>query len=115
MKLKALFYQNPAGFSAAILMLAATVCGYFVNRQSFVILLISFVVVLVVDMLYAVLSLKSTRKYVNAVNDALLTGKSSTVDDFPLPTVICDKYGNLVWYNKQFSEDVVKSCEIKNL
>lgn len=115
MKLKALFYQNPAGFSAAILMLAAAVCGYFVNRQSFIILLISFVVVLVVDMLYAVLSLKSTRKYVNAVNDALLTGTSSTVDDFPLPTVICDKYGNLVWYNKQFSEDVVKSCEIKNL
>lgn len=115
MKFKALFYQNPAGFSAAFLLLAASICGYFINRESFLILLISLVVVLVVDVLYAVLSLKSTRKYVSAVNKALLTGKSGTIDEFPLPTVMCDKYGNLVWYNHQFSEDIVESYEIKSL
>ena len=96
MKLKALFYQNPAGFSAAILLLAASVCGFFVNRESFLILLISFLVVIFIDILYAVLSLKSTRKYVSAVNKALLTGKSGTIEEFPLPTVMCDKYGNIV-------------------
>lgn len=115
MKLKALFYQNPAGFSAAFLMLAASICGYFINRESFLILLISFAVVLIIDVLYAVLSLKSTRKYVSAVNKALLTGKSGTIDEFPLPTVMCDKYGNLVWYNRQFSDDIVESYEIKSL
>ncbi len=115
MKLKALFYQNPAGFSAAVLMMIAAICGYFVNRESFLILLVCFLVVLVVDILYAVLSLKSTRKYVSAVNNALLTGKSGTIDEFPLPTVMCDKYGNIVWYNRQFSVDIVDSYEIKSL
>ena len=115
MKFKALFYQNPAGFSAAILLLAASVCGFFVNRESFLILLISFLVVIFIDILYAVLSLKSTRKYVSAVNKALLTGKSGTIEEFPLPTVMCDKYGNIVWYNHQFSEDIVESYDIKKL
>ncbi len=115
MKLKALFYQNPAGFSAAILLFAASVCGYFIDKEAFLFLLISFVVVLLIDVLYATLSLKSTRKYVSAVNKALLTGKSGTIDEFPLPTVICDRYGNLIWYNKQFSDDIVESYEIKNL
>lgn len=115
MKLKALFYQNPAGFSAAILLLTATICGYFINREAFLFLLVSFVVVLLIDVLYATLSLKSTKKYVSAVNKALLTGKSGTIDEFPLPTVMCDRYGNLIWYNKQFSDDIVENYDIKSL
>lgn len=115
MKFKALFYQNPAGFSAAILLLAATVCGYFVNREAFLTLLVCFFIVLFIDLMYALLSLKSTRKYVSAINKSLLTGKSATVDAFPLPTVMCDKFGNIVWFNESFSQEIVEGYEIKKL
>ncbi len=115
MKFKALFYQNPAGFCAAVLLFAATICGYFINKQAFLILLVCFFFVLLIDLLYALLTLKSTRKYVSAVNKALLTGKSGTVEEFPLPTVMCDKFGNIVWYNIKFAEDVIDKTDVKKL
>ena len=115
MKLKALFYQNPAGILAAVLLLAASIGSAFVNKNYFLVLFICFIVILVIDVLYGVLSLKVTRKYVSAINKSLLTGKSDTVDEFPLPTVMCDRYGNIVWYNAGFSEEIVEGYDIKHL
>ena len=115
MKFKALFYQNPAGFSAALLLLAATVCSYFINKQAFLILLISFFVVLFIDIMYSTLSLKATKKYVVALNKALLSGKSGAISQFPLPAVMCDKYGNIVWYNDSFSNDIVNEADVNKI
>ena len=115
MKFKALFYQNPAGFSAALLLLAATVCSYFINKQAFLMLLISFFVVLFIDIMYSALSLKATKKYVVALNSALLSGKSGAISQFPLPAVMCDKYGNIVWYNDSFANDIVNEADVNKI
>ncbi len=115
MKLKALFYQNPAGFSATIILLATTICSYFVNKRAFFIMLVALLFVVIIDIVYTILSLRTTKKYVSAVNSALLSGKSDSVDEFPLPAVLCDKFGNIVWYNTCFFEDVVDSYDIKKL
>ncbi len=115
MKFKALFYQNPAGFCAAILLLAATVCSCFVNKQAFYISLVCFAVVFIIDLMYALLSLKSTKKYVTAINNSLLTGKSGIVDEFPLPAVMCDKFGNIVWYNIKFADEVINQADVKKI
>lgn len=115
MKVKALFYQNVAGFSAAIILLVMSIVAFFFEHDIGLALGIAFLVVLLVDVIYAVFSLKTTVKYVNAVNNVLINGEGEGVDSFPLPAVMCDKTGNIVWYNKQFFEDVVDSYEIKNL
>lgn len=111
MKFKALFYQNPAGFSAAILLLVATLFSHFINKQAFLILLIAFFVVLFIDIMYSFLSLKATKKYVTALNKSLLSGKTGTISQFPLPAVMCDKYGNIVWYNDSFLNDIIETAE----
>ncbi len=78
-------------------------------------MLVALLFVVIIDIVYTVLSLRTTKKYVSAVNNALLSGKSDSVDEFPLPAVLCDKFGNIVWYNTCFSEDVVDSYDIKKL
>ncbi len=115
MKLKALFYHNPAGFSAAILLLVATVFSHFINKQAFLILLISFLIVLFIDLIYSLLSLKATKKYVVALNKSLLSGKTGTISQFPLPAVMCDKYGNIVWYNDSFLNDIITTSEAEKI
>lgn len=115
MKFKALFYQNPAGFSAAFLLFAATVICNFIKREAVIVLIICLFVILLVDFLYAILSLKSTKKYVKAVNKSLLSGVAGAVDEFPLPACMCDRYGNIVWFNNQFSNDLIDNYDIKNI
>ncbi len=115
MKFKALFYQNPAGFCSALILLVATICSCFVSKKAFLIMLVAFLFVVIIDVLYAFLSLRTTKKYVSAVNNALLTGKSDSIEEFPLPTVMCDMFGNIAWYNSQFTHDVIDSCDVKTL
>lgn len=109
MKALALFYQNPAGFVAAVLLLVFSVLGFIFNTEMGIVFLSAFLLILLIDFLYAALSLKATRKYVSQVNKSLSGKKVSAVDTFPLPCVICDVHGNLVWYNAKFSEDIIAS------
>ncbi len=109
MKVLALFYQNPAGFFAAILLLIFSVIGFIFDTEMGFVFLAAFLLILVIDILYAALSLKATRKYVSQVNKSLSGKKVSAVDSFPLPCVICDSHGNLVWYNNLFQENIVKN------
>ncbi len=102
-----MFYQNPAGFSAAGFLLAASIGAAFLDKKACIALLVSFVIVLTIDLIYALTSLNNSQKYVSALNSALLNGKSDTINEFPLPAVMCDKYGNFVWYNDRFKDDVI--------
>ncbi len=115
MKIKALFYQNVAGFIAALILLIMSVVSFFLYRNAGIALLVAFGIVLIIDVLYAVLSLKSTIKYVTAVNNTLSNGEGEGVDSFPLPAVMCDKAGNIVWYNSRFFEEIVDMYDIKRL
>lgn len=107
MKIKALFYQNPTGFLSALLLLVFAVVGFTVNNDTAYIFLIAFVFVLAADILYSALSFKSTRKYVRQINKSLAQEDTEKVDMFPLPCVMCDTQGNIVWYNRDFGENVL--------
>ncbi len=115
MKVKALLYQNVAGFSAAFVILAMSVGSFFFERKIGIALGVAFLVILLIDVIYSVFSLKATIKYVTAVNKTLINGEGEGVDSFPLPAVMCDKTGNIIWYNNRFFEDVVDSYDIKKL
>ena len=107
MKISALFYQNPAGYLTSALLLVFSVFGFAVNKNSGLIFLVAFVFVLLANVLYSVLYLKATRKYIQLVNKSLSQEQTENVDAFPLPCVLCDKKGNIVWCNKEFSENVI--------
>ncbi len=107
MKLKALFYQNPAGYLTSLLLLVFSVVSFAINNNTALIFLVLFVFVLAANVLYSVLSFKTTRKYIQQVNKSLLQEQIGAVDDFPLPCVMCDMQGNFIWYNKEFGSDVL--------
>jgi len=107
MKILALFYQNPAGYLTSLLLLVFSVVSFAINNNTALIFLVTFVFVLLANILYSVLSFKATRKYIKEVNKSLSQDKISNVDSFPLPCVMCDKKGNIVWFNKEFGENVI--------
>ncbi len=107
MKLMALFYQNPAGYLTSLFLIVFSVVGFAVNNDTAPIFLIASVFVFIVNILYSALVFKSTRKYIEQVNKSLSQDQISTVDSFPLPCILCDKKGNIVWYNKEFGENIL--------
>ncbi len=107
MKILALFYQNPAGYLTSLLLLVFSVVSFAINNNTALIFLVTFVFVLLANILYSVLSFKATRKYIKEVNKSLSQDKISNVDSFPLPCVMCDKKGNIIWFNKEFGENVI--------
>lgn len=115
MKVKALLYQNMAGFSAAFVLLVMAVAAFFFERNISFALGLSFLIVFLIDIVYSVFSLKTTIKYVSAINKTLVNGEGEGVDAFPLPAVMCDKSGNIIWYNNQFFEDIVDTYDVKKL
>ncbi len=115
MKFKAIFYQNPIGFSSALLLFVMAAVALFFNKPVFIALSVACLCVLLISAVYTALSLKTTQKYVSAVNSALMGGKSDAVEEFPLPAVMCDDFGNIVWYNEQFNSSVIALEEPKEL
>lgn len=107
MKILALFYQNPAGYLTSLLLLVFSVVSFAINNNTAWIFLLAFAFVLIANILYSFLSLKATRKYIKEVNRSLSQEKIENVDAFPLPCVMCDKKGNIVWFNKAFGESVI--------
>ncbi len=115
MKLKAIFYQNPVGFLSALAILVMAVISFYFNKFVFIALAVSFAVVCILSLMYSLLSLKNTKKYVSAVNSALLGDSNGAVEDFPLPAVMCDEFGNIVWYNDKFSAEVIECIDTNEL
>ena len=107
MKILALFYQNPAGYLTSLLLLVFSAVSFAINNNTALIFLVAFIFVLLANILYSVLSFKATRKYIKEVNKSLSQDKISNVDSFPLPCVMCDKKGNIVWFNKEFGENIL--------
>lgn len=111
MKLLAHFYQNPGGFLCSAVLLVFSVSSYFLNKNASYIFMAAFVVVLLINIIYAALSLKATRKYVRKVNKSFSDKEIETIDEFPLPNVMCDMRGNVVWFNKTFEEEILGDYE----
>ena len=115
MKFKALFYQNPVGALVALMLLVFSGGAFFIDRRVALGLIITFGVVLIIDIIYGILSLKSTFKYVSAVNNVLFGDSEESVDSFPMPSVMCDRVGNITWYNDQFLEDIIRNYDVDKL
>ncbi len=115
MKIKALLYQNPFGFIATAFLLVFTVIFCFIDTKTAIAFGIAFAIVFLSQTIYSVFVFKNTKKYVTQLSASLGSDSSESVTSFPLPTVMCDKMGNIVWYNMQFAEEIVDNYEIKNL
>ena len=107
MKILALFYQNPAGYLTSLLLLVFSLVSFAINNNTALIFLVAFIFILLANVLYSVLSFKATRKYIKEVNKSLSQDKISNVDSFPLPCAMCDKKGNIIWFNKEFGEKII--------
>lgn len=103
MKLTALFYQNPAGYFTSFLLLVFSAVSFAINNNTAFVFLVLFVFVLSANILYSVISFKTTRKYIMQVNKSLSQEQNGNVDAFPLPCAMCDVKGNIVWYNEEFN------------
>ena len=115
MKFKAFLYQNPLGLISALILLIFSISSYFVDFKIFIAFVITFGLVLVIDIIYSIFSFKNTKKYISQINKSLSADTADAVSAFPLPAVVCDKYGNVTWFNKQFEEEILENFEIKKL
>ena len=106
MRFKTIFYQNPSGYLASLLLLVFSCVSYTFSSKTAFMFLFACVLVLFINILYSVLSFKNTKKYVSEVNKSL-GSNSNAVEAFPLPCVMCDMRGNVVWFNSKFAEQVV--------
>ncbi len=111
MKIIAMFYQNPAGYLTSLLLLVFSVASFAINNNTAYIFLLLFIFVFAANILYSVLSFKSTRKYIEKVNKSLSQERIRTVNEFPLPCVMCDMKGNIVWYNEQFNKTILETVK----
>jgi c-di-AMP phosphodiesterase-like protein len=107
MKLLALFYQNPAGYLTSFMLLVFSAVSFAINNNTALVFLVAFVFVLLANILYSLLSFKATRKYIKQVNKSLSQEKINNVNSFPLPCAMCDSKGNIIWFNKEFGENVL--------
>ncbi len=115
MKITALFYQNPAGYLTSFLFLVFSLVSFLIDNDTAYIFLLVFIFVFLTNLLYSALFFKSTRKYIEQVNKSLTQEQVDTVDSFPLPCVLSDKKGNIVWFNKEFSESFLVENKKVNL
>lgn len=106
MKFKTIFYQNPSGYLASLLLFVFSCVSYTFSSKTAFMFLFACVLVLFINILYSVLSFRNTKKYVSEVNKSL-GSSSNAVEAFPLPCVMCDMRGNVVWFNSKFAEQVV--------
>ncbi len=115
MKFKAYLRQNPVGFIAVALLLLFTLVSSYFDYNVAICFGIVFTVVLASQLLYTFFAFKNTRKYVKYLSKSLFPDTAKANSDFPLSAVVCDKSGNILWYNKQFCDDIVEGYEIKGL
>lgn len=113
MKFKPYFYQNPLGFISALILLAFSVTGFFIDVRLSVALGVAFVTVLILNILYSAFAFGRSGKYLAQVSKSL--SADAGVSAFPLPAVIADKYGNITWFNEQFKEEIIDTFDIKKL
>ena len=107
MKITALFFKNPAGYLTALILLVFCAVSFAVNNNTAYIFLVAFIFVLILNILYSLISFKSTRKYVQQVNKSLSQEQCGNVDSFPLPCVMCDIAGDVVWYSEEFGKNIL--------
>jgi c-di-AMP phosphodiesterase-like protein len=78
----------------------------FIDKKGAIASFVGFAVVLILSVVYSAYSISSTKKLVKQINKSL-RGEIKNIDSFPLPAVVCNSYGGIVWYNKLFLSDIL--------
>lgn len=114
MKLKAFFYQNPVGFICSFLFLCLSVAFFFIDKKVFYVLLTVFVLITVANVFQTVFSFKKIQKSVHHMNRVV----SPNGDDggvLSLPAIVCNKDGEIIWFNQLFQQEIIDDYDIKKL
>ena len=106
MRFKSWLYQNPIGFLSAAVFLFVGVGFIFIDKKGAIASFLGFAVILILSVIYSAYSISSTKKLVKQINKSL-RGEIKNIDSFPLPAVVCNSYGGIVWYNKLFLSDIL--------
>lgn len=115
MKFKALLHQNPMGFISMLVLVIFTIISIFVNELLLTAFAVASAIVLCINIIYSLNYFRSTVKYIRNLNDFLVGKEGNGLTSFPLPAMLCDKFGNIVWYNKQFETDIIADEKVENL
>ncbi len=113
MRFKSLLYQNPIGFLSALLFLFSGIGMLFIDKRGALISFIGFALVLVLTIVHSVFSIITTKKYVKQI-DKSLRGDIKNIDSFPLPCVLCDANGIIIWHNKLFLSEILMDGDIND-
>ncbi|MBR2876504.1 MAG: DHH family phosphoesterase [Clostridia bacterium] len=110
MRFKSLLYHNPAGFMSAVIFLLSAVGFAFIDIRGVIGCIIGFIAIVTVSVVYSFFSISSTKRLVKQINKSL-RGEIKNIESFPLPVVLCNAYGGIVWYNKLFLSDILSGKE----
>ncbi len=115
MKLKAIIYQNPIGYIASVVFLAFSIVMFNYDKRAALSAFVAFILILSLSCIYSFFNIRSTQKYVGEINKSLKLEQTDEVNAFPLPGVLCDPYGNIVWYNDMFGKEILVGKSSKAL
>lgn len=113
MRFKSLLYQNPIGFLSSLILLFLGIGLIFVDKIGSLITFVAFILILVITLVHSSFSIITTKRYVKQLNKSL-RGEIKNIDSFPLPCVLCDSNGVILWHNKLFLSDILADGEIKD-
>ena len=113
MRFKSLLYQNPIGYLSALILLFVGIGFLFVDRRGSYVAFVAFALILVTTVVHSSYSIITTKKYVRQLNKSL-SSETRNIDTFPLPCVLCDSKGAILWYNKLFLLEILSNGEIKD-
>ncbi len=113
MKLRQFVKIHPLIFAALVLMLAVCIFDFFINPKTAVFELACLLITALVIVLFLNKSFNAVKETVGSLNDSLSYGEGGNLSDFPLPLLVFDDTGKILWYNGLFRDYVIGANEFK--
>ena len=107
MKLKSVITQNPAAALACAAVLMFSVSAIPINRLYALTLFAAFIILSLMTVLLSVYHARNVRKTIRAVQRSMDFSDYSALGSFPLPMLVGNAEGQIVWYNELFSKWVL--------
>ncbi len=112
MKAKDYFNQSPAAFCASLVLLLFSVSLYPLNVVYAVSAFLCTVIVFVLTLLLIRRQIKHTKKALTSVEKSMNFSDHEAISTFPLPVLIGNAEGKVVWYNNLFASWVIGNKEV---
>lgn len=97
--------KNPIGFLSSLFFLIFAVLQLKNDFYSGIFCFVLFLIVLILSVVFSYSHLKNTKTIIKELNKTLKAEESDTAGNFPLPCVVCDNSGTVIWYNNKFETD----------